>query len=367
MRTKFLTKILKGIESKYSKFQIPAFLLIVACILPSCCPKVPMCRDLREYSTDSLYNVEFKVPVKSPCSGEYELAFRTYYVPVFFDKTDSIDYANCTRTIKKVISFYDASCAGCGNIVETNFDNLNRITNMSTGLDFPRVVQPDSGCFDDCDCNCTREKEVDELTWEIKAMVGFRPIAGTNDEKTIYPDINGTKLYDREVFGTGIGGSSIIAGGEFAVSKNFKFIDNWFSWLDSTTGAFKIGAMTGVWPMDGSVFIPLGAHLRWDINMNLNFCKYLKGLKCGSWYYFADLGPAFSLNQETNLLGYFGDIGAGYDYAWGKSMDFTIDFGLRFVHTPMPKINAPLECQQNLDLNPARNSGLFFLRCGLTF
>jgi len=192
---------------------------------------------------------------------------------------------------------------------------------------------------------------------ELRGLVGYRG----SEDRVVYPSPTGDIVYESSFFGFDRGGSSLFTGFEAAGLWNLKFLD--------PTGAFQLGLMSGVMPVDESMFIPLGLYGRYTFNQNPS--KYSEA--CNTWYLYGTLGLPLDFNSEAPLIGnemefqrYFYGFGIGYDWAINCDFDLSFDLGIRKMNLPLPRytccVNTPDE-----NRNPFRNSTAILFRFGLTF
>ncbi|MEI6090684.1 MAG: hypothetical protein WCR42_09550 [bacterium] len=301
--------------------------------------------------SNTLYNIEFVKKVENQGNkGEFLSSIMTNYIPVVYDSCH-----------KPILAFYDVKM----NIYRIDSINTKVITTMANGINTPSVIEPIRGqtdCF-----SCSRDRS--GLIWEIKAMGGIRrnPLKWNAIDQTVYPDTT----YIQDDFGFGYGGSKILVGGEISAITGFKFLDKLFYWLDKTPSSTKIGILTGLWPMDGSYFVPAAIRLRYTSNVNafVDCCSAMRS--CNTWFFFTDFGGLITIKKDKDKnikpLGAFADLGLGKEFAITKHIDLSVDLGYRWIYTPLPELIAPPECVQNQDLNPYRLSNAVFLRLGLSF
>ena len=193
--------------------------------------------------------------------------------------------------------------------------------------------------------------------FEIRGAVGYR---GSKDS-AVYPSSTGQDVYKSSFIGFDRGGSSIVLGFEVVGLWNVSFIDK--------TKHFQMGVITGIWPVDGSLFAPVGLHLRYTFNQFP--AKFSEN--CNSFYFYANAGLPLDFQTDAPLFGssmdfqrYFYGFGIGHDWAINCDVDFSIDLGLRGMNLPLP----PIECCPSIayvDRNPFRKSTVLLLRFGLTF
>lgn len=192
---------------------------------------------------------------------------------------------------------------------------------------------------------------------EIKGFLGYR---GSQDQ-VIYPTATGDEIYKSSFFGFDRGGSSMILGFEMSGLWNLTSIDK--------SNSFQLGFLTGAWPMDESVFVPLGIYSRYTFNQNPS--KYSEN--CNSWFVYGTFGLPLDFQTEAPLFGksidyqrLFYGLGIGYDWALTCNLDFSLDLGFRRMNLPLPAYTCcpdiPVE-----NKNPFRNSTALLLRFGLAF
>jgi len=192
---------------------------------------------------------------------------------------------------------------------------------------------------------------------ELKGFIGYR---GSEDQVT-YPTHDGYEVYESSFFGFDRGGSSLIVGFETMALWNVPFVD--------PEGAFQLGALSGVWPADESIFIPFGLYGRYTFKQRPS--RYSDN--CNTWFLYGTLGlpidfeteaPIFSDN--TDYQRYFYGVGIGYDWAYNCDMDISVDLGIRQMNLPLPPCTVCPNIPDDLR-NPFRNSTAVLLRFGLIF
>jgi hypothetical protein len=175
-----------------------------------------------------------------------------------------------------------------------------------------------------------------------------------------YPTASGGKLYEPKVFNFERGGTNITIGGEVALLWDV------LSW-NGKRDVLHLGILGGVWPVDGSVFVPLSFHPR----VTFNNVPDPYGCSCNAWYIFGDAGFVNFDNTKAKYtplfdMRFFCGLGIGYEWALGRDVDFAVDAGYRLIHTPLP----PIECCPSIpegDRQPIRKTHNLFLRVGVTF
>ncbi len=235
-------------------------------------------------------------------------------------------------------------------------NRIKRITYVSDPIEPPEVINvndlmPVEGCCRIRDGWWIFDK------FEIKAALGYR---GSKDS-IVYSTPGGQEVYHSSFFGFDRGGSSMVLGLEFVGSWNLLFLDK--------SKKFQAGILLGAWPVDESVFIPLGLNLRYTFNQ---FPPKYSG-NCGSWYLYGNGGIPFDFQSGAPVLGksfdfqrFFAGGGLGYDIALNCNMDFSIDLGYRFINLPLPEITCCPQVPAE-ERNPFRKSDVLLLRFGITF
>jgi hypothetical protein len=209
------------------------------------------------------------------------------------------------------------------------------------------------------DRNCIKEKTgfIDKI--ELRAMVGYRYNEGAYYK---YP-IPYSTPFEKEVFSFDEEGTYITVGLE--ASALFK-IDK----LSNKRNNFHLGVMAGIWPVDGSIFIPVGLHTRYTFDDEADN----KNCDCNAWYLFGDIGlaldaagnaPVVCLEDcENSVISGYWDIGIGYDLWVSRCMDISIDAGYRLTNLPF---ESKFECSECDNKYPVRTANQIFLRLGVTF
>lgn len=241
-------------------------------------------------------------------------------------------------------------------VYEIPVSRVKRITYVSDPLQPPQNVPVDDlGMIEGC-CS-TRDGFWIFDKFELRGAIGFRGI----EDSVVYPGQPDPTVYESSFFGFGRGGSSIALGFEIAGMWDATFLDK--------SRNLQMGFLTGIWPVDGSAFVPLGFHLRYTFNNKpVKFSD-----NCNSWYLYGDLGLPLDFQTEAPLIGnsfdyqrFFYGLGIGYDWAISCEYDFSVDIGFRGMNLPLP----PYECCPSTPddkKNPFRDSKVLLLRFGLTF
>jgi hypothetical protein len=298
------------------------------------------------------WNVELKeaeIPITNRCDPDQKLSsVQSTEKPLLVPETEE-------RGARVRVVGVPCSEGEDAPIYEIPINRVKRITYVSDPLEPPtQVASQDLDMLEGC-CRVRDGWWVFDKV-ELRGAIGYR---GDQDEVT-YPG-NPPTTYKSSFFGFDRGGSSIMLGLEVAGLWDAKFIDD--------TGKFQLGILSGIWPMDGSIFVPLGLHGRYTFNQDPS--KYSDN--CNTWYLYGNLGLPLDFQTNAPLFGrsityqrYFYGIGIGYDWAICCKTDFSIDLGLRGMNLPLPPCEA---CDGIPDekRNPFRNSTALLLRFGLTW
>ena len=354
MMLRFMLQILR-IKSSYSiTIRVILAFAVVASLISSCSSP---CRTLEREDGPKPYrwNLELITPISNECGGNQIQSIPTDVEPVFVpdppnrwfscEELENLTWDNLCDKGKWLI--LGPICNdGSETYYEIPSGNVKKVTTTSNTLSPPT----------DYICNpCINCKRVRSGLWffdklELRGMVGYR-----GDVPSIfYPDIAGGTLYEaKNPLNFDRNGSWMVIGAEIGGL-----------WSVEKSGAFQIGFLTGIWPIEESLFFPIALRLRYTFNQNPNPF----GKTCNTPYVFADVGIPVDTKSKAPIFGdrYFWDIGAGYDIAISCSLDFSIDIGIRQMNLPLP----PIECCPDIpeeDRIPFRKSTVGFLRFGLTF
>lgn len=332
----------KGLQSTFFHILTIYFLVLLlnSCATTDC----PTCKekDSDQKRGPIRWNVEFKKPVVNKCTQEFVLSISTDIKP------DSVP----TAEGEPAVIVTGMPCTdGSTPVYRIPYSDIKEITDMSDPLVPPGPWKPDEPCL----C-CCRERTgwwiFDKL--ELRAMIGYRP----EPDPVFYPSATGGTLYEPSFINFDRGGSQLFFGFELAGM-----------WSLTKSGNFQLGFMTGVWPIDGSIFVPVAIHPRYTFNQNPNpYEPY-----CNSWYIYGDLGLPLDFQTEAPIIGdlfdrsrYLIGIGIGYDWAISCSVDFSVDLGIRSFNLPLP----PIDCCPDIPNEKSyyyRKSTGPILRFGLTF
>lgn len=325
---------------------------ILAALLSSCASTdCATCIDPKpaDDSTESrpVYNVELRDGeyIASQCGAPTQLLSLHSVMP-----PDSLPAVDDRGPLMRIRLWCDDKGANVEYLIP--YSRVKRVTNTANPLIPPVVYEPKLPCI----C-CERERKgwwiFDKV--EARLSAGYRPTAA--DITYLSPD--GTQTtYTSSLFSTGRGGSNIVAGAEFAGL-----------WSLDRTDKMQLGVLAGVWPVDGSVFIPVAAHGRYTFTPHPD--PYQP--QCDTWYAYADAGLPLEFSSGASIFGpsferqrYFWGLGFGRDFAVSKDMDFSIDLGLRQMNLPLPEIECCPDVSQDYR-NPFRLSTMFMFRVGLTW
>ena len=316
------------------------------------------------------WNVELKTPEQSKCNGESIMSIKSPFKPKFIPNDSEKDFS-CDSGVdwdghtweeyikNKNVSELDGEIC----VVEGTCDQKNMpIHRIHTGNveEITMVQNPllttDKWTPDEPEICCIRIRNGWLIfdKFEFRAMGGWRP----EPNPVFYASQDGGTWYKPELFGFDRGGSQILVGAELMGS-----------WYLDKDGYWALGFITGVWPVEESLFIPVGLHARYTFNPKpVPYDGY-----CNSWNLFADVGIPIDFISGAPLFGksfdvqrYFIDAGIGYDIAVCCEMDLTIDLGVRIMNLPLPQIDCCPDIPDT-ERNPFRRSGYPFLRFGITF
>lgn len=385
-----------------TRLQVVLLFLMTCAILSSCasvqCPECDRENDAAQnvIRLDEIFIVEFKDPhvkeskiekrkVNTLKSATQPILVHnpdnTYFFEIVeIDKEKAYELSPTYRSLKNGIITMDEYIEVTREYVSKYSNRIKlqdtlEIKNISRAadVDVPPTVTNIS-IQDFCAC-CIRDRECvsrntifDKI--EARVMGGYRMNA---NESIFYDGPNGGTYYNKETFGFDRGGTDIVAGIETAWMWD---ITDWIKPIVNipARNSFHIGPMIGVWPVDGSIFIPISLHPRYTFSYNdtdpLND-------QCNAWYLFGDLGvpidPSFNVpvfcdgGECSDLFAYFYSIGIGRDWWMSECMDFSLDLGFRVSNTPLPSYSDCEECTNSQGKNPFRKISQLFLRFGFTW
>lgn len=337
----------------HARVLLPALTLAAAALLLAACSssKCAYCDYGDCPPTDKYtYSVELKAPAVDQCGGGEVSSLVTSYPPSL------VCGEGATVLRVDVPCTKNGDCAGTRTylVLETQVLRVTRVSDTKTP---PEPVHPECTCVN---CQSARDGVLGINKLEVRAMGAWR------GEQTgvFYADAQGGVQYDPETFSTGRGGTTYTAGLEAALLWPV------LSFGEKGHGRVKtdnlhLGIMTGVWPVDGSTFIPVSFHPRLTFNNHPD--PY--GCGCNAWYVFGDLGVTFdgttSAPIERDKRVFFG-MGIGYELPLSREVDLGVDLFARRTWLPLPDI----ECCPGTpagERNPVRISSMLGLRLGVTF
>jgi hypothetical protein len=290
------------------------------------------------------WNVVLRSPVVDPCTGQRTQSIITSAKPEIISKPGSgaTVVRVCVKCAKEGVKAY-----------ELVMDNIRETTTVSDPITPPTTYPVEQACI-----TCARERDgfliFDKV--ELRAMGAYR-----GDQTAVfYPSATGGTTYEPKVFNFDRGGTNITIGGELALLWD---VLRWNGGRD----VLHLGVLGGVWPVDGSIFVPLSFHPR--VTFNNKPDPY--GCGCNAWYIFGDAGFVNFDNTKapyTPLYDkrFFWGLGIGYEWSLGRDVDFGIDAGYRLIHTPLPPIDCCPQIPES-ERQPIRKTHNVFLRFGLTF
>ncbi len=241
-------------------------------------------------------------------------------------------------------------------VYEIPIGRVKRITYVSDPLMPPTEVEKNNLAeIEGCCSNRDGFLFFDKFVW--RAAIGYRG----GEDSVVYPGNPAPTVYNSSFFGFDRGGSTMILGFEIEGLWDATFLDK--------SKRLQMGILAGIWPVDGSMFIPLGFHTRYTFN---NHPPKYSG-NCNTWYLYGDLGLPLDFNTGAPIFGnsfefqrYFWGLGIGHEWAVTCNMDLGVDLGIRGMNLPLPEYdccpNTPGEKR-----NPFRNSMALLLRVGLTY
>ena len=231
---------------------------------------------------------------------------------------------------------------------------VKRITYVSDPLEPPSQVevvelQPLLGCCSERDGFAVFDK------FELRGLIGYR---GTQEQ---YYKPGATTPFESKFISFDEGGSTIIIGLEISGLWDVPFLDD--------SRKLQLGFITGLWPWDGSLFVPVGLHGRYTFNPH----PKPSSANCNTWYLYGNLGLPLDFQTKAPLFGssfdfqrYFYGLGIGYDWAIACNMDLSFDLGFRAMNLPLPPCEScPLTPAD--ERYPYRYSRALLFRFGLTF
>lgn len=331
------------IRSRFSLFFLHLCALVVSCIaLTSCGSSLPV-GDVQQW------NIELAEPIANKCTGESMVSISSDMQPQYIAPT-------ATREARLRVF----SMTQCENDRDRVYDipasRVKRVTYVSDPLQPPKVYALEDNPPPPDPCCRHREGAWGFDKIELRVMAGIR---GRDDETYLHQTAEGKVPYESSFFNLERGGSNLLVGAETA----------WLWSLDEK-GAFQLGPMLGVWPTDGSVFIPLGIHPRYTFTPNPDHSEFEPN--CNTWFVYGDVGLPFDFQSGAPVFGdsfnrqrLFYGLGIGHDWAWGCDKDFSVDIGVRRMHLPLPEIECCPDVPSD-QRNAYRASTSVYVRLGIT-
>lgn len=313
---------------------------------------------LCDTENNKVYQIELKENAPSK-SGKQE--FKTFFSPVIVQKSKKeaeLHLVDCDNAEPYLLNENELEPFIRKNLFVIDTTWVKRIVSTSDADVSPTAV---SYMSLDGYKLCNRYRKPFKV--ELRGMVGIRNF----DKEGLYvPNDNGGTLYPKDTVGFGLGGTYLTLGAEVALLPRIAKIGK--------RSAFHLGLLTGYWPVDGGLFIPLSIHPR----LTLNDQSSPLFNSCNAWYIFGDLGTAFDaggavpLWAESKFTSTFWGGGIGFDKWLTKRSDVSIDMGYRVTNMALPINDALKQCLKEAGLvanvsYPYRSAGQVFLRIGLTF
>jgi hypothetical protein len=328
--------------------------LVIICSFNSCAPtKCVMC----EVDNTTLYKVKFKEEAKAELGKDKML---TYYWPVDIErskKKTELYVIDCADKKPYLLKGKELEEFIKQNLVVIDKSKVDTIINTGDS-DFPpsiNIGKPDSIKL----CNRFRQP----FKFELRGMLGIRDLKKDGAPIPGY----GSEL-DKKILGFGGGGTNLVVGAEMALLPRVARI--------GLRNSLNLGLMTGFWPVDSGLFIPIAIHPKLTFN---EFTSPLWG-QCNAFNVFGDLGVAYDASGKVDFLNdknlpysWFYDIGAGIDLWRTRNMDLSFDLGYRRTNLALPISSEYSECVDNngnvekVTGFPIRSIGQLFFRFGLTF
>ncbi len=227
---------------------------------------------------------------------------------------------------------------------------IKRITDVSDPLVPPKIFTCDSVC---CPCCNPRDGWLGFKKVELRFMAGVR---GRSKEPYLHRTLSGMVPYESSFINFERGGSNLLLGLESA----------WL-WSIDSKDAFQLGPFIGLWPVDGSIFIPVGLHPRYTFTPHPDPSTFSHN--CSTWFAYGDIGIPFDFQTSAPVIGndlnhqriYYG-LGIGYEWDWDCKADWAIDIGVRHMNLPLPDP----ECECADPLNSYRQSTYIYMRFGVS-
>ncbi len=396
--------IFKSVENRFYIKMMPIYfsIFLVAFIFLTSCSTFEPCHNCDKSKNESvyvdninlqkLYLLEFNEEINSKMDGRVKSIKSCTYPELRMnpDSTYTLSFVEITTATSDILAKEQVNYK-LGRMTLSDFEKsrqeysrkylqeipLNdtsevKLYSTSSDVDIPPqlIYLSDARPCDCCprDRTCIGKKTIFSKI-EVRAMAGYRLGA---DDFIDYPGPVDVR-YEKETLGFDIGGTDITLGLEAAFLWD---ITDWARKLFNIPQRHKLhlGPMIGLWPVDGSLFVPISLHPRYTFWYDETDRR---NNECNAWYVFGDYGipfdPTFELPVfcdncgDNNLQAYFWGLGVGRDWWLSECMDFSIDVGFRMSQTPLPANKECEECTDEQNKYPFREIGQIFLRFGLTW
>ena len=311
---------------------------------------------LCDVDNKTFYKVKIKETAKNK-DGK-DIIFTNYY-PVTIErskKKSDVYVVNCEGKDPYSLKEKDLENFIRQNLLVFDKSDVDTIINSSDS-DLPPGINfnpSDSIRF----CNRFRQP----VKVELRGMVGLRDLKKDGEPIPGYGEL------DKKVLGFGGGGTNIVIGAEAAVLPRIARI--------GLKNSLNLGIMTGFWPVDSGMFVPISIHPRLTFN---EFTSPLWG-QCNAFYLFGDLGAAYDASGKVDFLNnhhlpysWFYGIGGGIDLWRSRNLDLSFDLCFRRTNLALPMSQEYIECINNQGETttvigyPIRSIGQLIFRFGLTF
>jgi len=286
---------------------------------------------LCDVDNTTIYNVKLKEEAKTKIG---KVSILTNYYPVTIErsrKKSEVYVIDCDSNAPYLLKGNELEDFIKQNLIVIDKSSVDTIINTGDS-DFAPIInigQPDTIGL----CNRFRKP----VKFELRGMFGVRDFKKDGVPVPGY----GSEL-DKKILGFGGGGTNIVVGAEAAILPRVARI--------GLRNSLNIGLMTGFWPVDSGMFIPIAIHPRFTFN---EFTSPLWG-QCNAFYAFGDIGVAWDASGKVDFLNdnnmpysWFYDIGAGIDLWRTRNMDLSFDIGFRHTNLALPISQKYIECIDN--------------------
>ena len=331
------------------------FFLIISCF-NSCAPtKCVLC----ELNNTKIYKIKLKKEGRDQIGKDK--VFTNYYpITIKREKNNSEIYiVDCESKEPYFLKGKELEDFIRENLVIIDKSKVDTIIDTGDSDSPPRINMGAADTLSLKLCNRFRQP----LKIELRGMFGVRDFLKEGKPIPGY----GTSL-DKKVLGFGGGGTNLVVGAEAGLLPRIAKI--------GLKGSLNLGLMTGFWPVDSGMFIPVAIHPKLTFN---EFTSPLWG-QCNAWNIFCDLGVAYDVSGKVDFLkdnnlpySWFYDIGAGIDLWRSRNLDLSFDLGFRRTNLALPISQEYSQCVDNngnivkVTGFPVRSIGQLFLRFCLTF